>query len=481
VVTVNKMDPIIIQGGMGAGVSGWSLARSVSGLGHLGVVSGTALDVILARRLQQGDPDGAVLRALEHFPNQTTVQCILDRYFVAGGKDPSTPFTSVPVHQYPLSPESLALIVVANFVEVFLAKEGHTGMVGINYLYKIQLPMLASIFGAMLAGVDYLLIGAGIPLSIPEVLHQFERGQLACLNLDVEEAVRGESYVCEFDPMAFVAANFFPLIKPKFLPIVSSASLAMMLKRRSKDRVDGFVVESPTAGGHNAPPRGEIQRNLRGEPIYGVRDELDLEKMKSLGLPFWLAGSQATRECLREAQEMGAIGVQVGTAFAFCKESGIDAAIKAKILGLCKSGEVDLLTDPIASPTGFPFKVVSLDGSGSSASVYSSRPRKCDLGFLRHAYRRSSGKIGFRCPAEPVNQYLKKDGNDSDTCGRKCICNGLMATVGLGQIQANDYHEPAILTAGDDVKKLARFLPNGKTSYSASDVVDQLLEKKGTC
>ena len=409
-VTVRKMDPIIIQGGMGAGVSGWPLARSVSRRGQLGVVSGTALDVILARRLQEGDPDGAVRRALGHFPDQTTVQCILDRYFVAGGKDPSTPFTSVPVHQFPLSPESLALIVVANFVEVFLAKEGHAGLVGINYLYKIQLPMLASLFGAMLAGVDYILIGAGIPVTVPEILHQFESGGVAYLNLDVEEAVRGERYLCEFDPKSFVSEDYFPLKKPKFLPIVSSASLAMILKKRSKDRVDGFIVESPAAGGHNAPPRGELHRNLRGEPIYGARDELDLEKMKSLGLPFWLAGSQATRDRLREAQEMGAIGVQVGTAFAFCEESGIDTAIKMKILGLCKLGEVDLLTDPIASPTGFPFKVVSLDGSGSSSSVYSSRPRRCDLGFLRHAYRRSSGKIGFRCPAEPVNQYLKKMG-----------------------------------------------------------------------
>lgn len=473
------MDPLIIQGGMGAGVSGWPLARSVSLMGQLGVVSGTALDVILTRRLQQGDPGGAVRRAMKQFPNQTTVQCILDRYFLEGGKHPSTPFISVPVHRYPLSPESLALIVVANFVEVFLAKEGHRGVVGINYLYKIQLPMLASLFGAMLAGVDYVLIGAGIPLSIPEVLLQLESGQVSYLNLDVEEAVRGERYVCEFDPKCFVAADSFPLKKPKFLPIVSSASLAMMLKRRSKDRIDGFVVESPAAGGHNAPPRGEVQRNPRGEPIYGERDALDLEKMRSLGLPFWLAGSQATRECLREARELGASGVQVGTAFAFCEESGIDGAIKAKILGLCRAGEVDLLTDPVASPTGFPFKVVSLDGSGSSSSVYSSRPRRCDLGFLRHSYRKPSGEIGFRCPAEPVNQYLKKHGNDSDTHGRKCICNGLMATVGLGQIQASDYHEPAILTAGDDIKKLARFLTEGKTSYSASDVIDQLLEEKG--
>jgi len=38
--------PTIIQGGMGAGVSGWRLAKAVAQCGQLGVVSGTALEMI---------------------------------------------------------------------------------------------------------------------------------------------------------------------------------------------------------------------------------------------------------------------------------------------------------------------------------------------------------------------------------------------------------------------------------------------------
>ena len=53
--------PVIIQGGMGIAVSGWKLARAVSAEGQLGVVSGTALDGVLVRRLQLGDPEGDVL------------------------------------------------------------------------------------------------------------------------------------------------------------------------------------------------------------------------------------------------------------------------------------------------------------------------------------------------------------------------------------------------------------------------------------
>src|SRR5690606_1862544 len=60
--------PLIIQGGMGAGISNWRLARAVSQTGQLGVVSGTALDVILARRLQEGDPAGEFRHALSRFP-----------------------------------------------------------------------------------------------------------------------------------------------------------------------------------------------------------------------------------------------------------------------------------------------------------------------------------------------------------------------------------------------------------------------------
>ena len=34
----------------------------------------------------------------------------------------------------------------------------------------------------------------------------------------------------------------------------------------------------------------------RGEPVYGQRDVVDLEQMRALGVPFWLAGACASRE-----------------------------------------------------------------------------------------------------------------------------------------------------------------------------------------
>jgi Holliday junction resolvase RusA-like endonuclease len=80
------MLPPIIQGGMGVGVSGWRLARAVSMAGQLGVVSGTALDLLLTRQLQLGDPGGHLRRALGAFPIPGAATRILEKFFIAGGK-----------------------------------------------------------------------------------------------------------------------------------------------------------------------------------------------------------------------------------------------------------------------------------------------------------------------------------------------------------------------------------------------------------
>src|SRR5512140_3741519 len=88
--------PTVIQGGMGVGVSGWQLAREVSRAGHLGVVSGTAMDAVLARRLQDGDPGGHYRRALAHFPRRSMAQRVLDTYFVEGGRSADTPYKPLP-------------------------------------------------------------------------------------------------------------------------------------------------------------------------------------------------------------------------------------------------------------------------------------------------------------------------------------------------------------------------------------------------
>jgi NAD(P)H-dependent flavin oxidoreductase YrpB (nitropropane dioxygenase family) len=346
--------------------------------------------------------------------------------------------------------------------------------VGINFLSKVQMPTLPSLYGAMLAGVDYVLMGAGIPREIPGALDSLSNHENASIRLDVQGPATGTEERLTFDPRELFDAALPRLKRPDFLPIVSSNSLATMLARKANGTVDGFVVEGPTAGGHNAPPRGEKQLNARGEPIYGERDSVDLSKLARLGLPFWLAGSEGRPGKIKEARSLGAVGIQVGTLFAYCRESGLMEGLKRKVLEMCKTGEVEVRTEDRASPTGFPFKTVDVQTSLTCPETYASRKRVCDLGYLRVPFRKPNGRLGYRCPAEPVRAYLAKGGTPEETEGRRCLCNALLANVGHAQSRGEGVEEAPLLTSGEDLRVLREFL-NGRDSYSASEVVEYLL------
>ncbi len=462
--------PRIIQGGMGIGVSNWRLANAVSRRGQLGVVSGTALDTVFVRRLQDGDRGGHLRRAMERFPLPEVVQDALRRYFLPQGRA-GAPYKDLPMYRQGAAVERERLTMLACFVEVFLAREGHDGVVGINLLTKIQLPTLSSLYGAMLAGVDVVLMGAGIPKEIPAALDALAEHRPANLRLEVEGQAPDATEQIRLDPTAHFPGAPPTLRRPLFLAIIASSSLAIMLARKASGRVDGFVIEGPTAGGHNAPPRGEKNFNQRGEPLYGPRDVVDLDKVKELGLPFWLAGGAGRPGSLREALVAGAAGIQVGTLFAFCDESGFTAEIKASVLSHVARGEVEVFTDPLASPTGFPFKVVRWADDPAKGVE---RERVCDLGYLRIAYRTPEGKLGYRCASEPVDTYVKKGGTLAETEGRHCLCNALMADIGHGQVRGEGLVEQPLITSGDDLVQLGELLA-GRTHYFAADVIDYLL------
>ena len=465
--------PVIIQGGMGVGVSGWPLARAVAVTGQLGVVSGVALDTLLARRLQLGDSGGNIRRALASFTSADVSEEILARYFVEGGIDPGEPFRLVPRLSLDPSQRAVDLVVVANFVEIFLAKEGHDGLVGVNYLEKIQMATPAAAYGAMLAGVDYVIVGAGIPAELPGLLDALAAGHAGEVSVDV---VGGGTtrYTVGVHP-ELVAGSGVELHRPRFLAIVASHVLASYLAREARTRPDGFVVEGPVAGGHNAPPRGPLSFDREGQPVYGARDVVDLEKLAALGLPYWLAGAYASRDLLETALAAGASGVQVGSAFALCEESGFDPSLKRAFIQSALSGTLHVRTDPLASPTGFPFKVADLPGTVAEPEVYARRRRVCEAGYLRVPYRTQDGDIGYRCPAEPSSAYVRKGGRLEDTAERRCVCNGLISAVGLGQRHRDGAVEPPLATIGQDLSFLPGLLGEGRGSYKAADVVAYLL------
>ncbi|MDX2122698.1 MAG: nitronate monooxygenase [Gemmatimonadota bacterium] len=465
--------PQIIQGGMGVGVSNWRLARAVAMAGHLGVISGTGIDTVFVRRLQDGDIGGHLRRAMARFPMPQVAQEALRKYFRPDGRSPGEPYKELPMYRQGAKVEKEHFTMLATFVEVFLAKEGHDRPIGVNLLTKIQLPTLAGLYGAMLAGVDVVLMGAGIPKEVPGALDAFAAHQPASMRLEVEGRNPDDPVRMRLDPKDYWDGPPQELRRPLFFPIIASSSLATMLARKASGRVDGFIIEGPTAGGHNAPPRGDVRLNERGEPIYGHRDVVDLDKVKELGLPFWLAGGAGRPGRLQEALDVGAAGIQVGTLFAYSDESGILPELKLSVLKAVVEGRAEVFTDPVASPTGFPFKVVRWDENPADQVK---RERVCDLGYLRTAYQTEEGRLSYRCASEPIATYLKKGGTLEETEGRKCLCNALMGTIGIGQSRKNGTIEPPLVTSGDDLVMLTGILAGrSRYGYSAAEALEYLL------
>ena len=458
--------PQIIQGGMGVAISDWKLARAVSLQGQLGVVSGTGIDNLLVRRLQDGDPD--TLRALAHFPDQARAQKIIADYFIEGGKPLEQPYKRVPLPTLTKQDPAWGLAIVGAFVEVWLAREGHEHPVGLNLLTKLQLHTMPAMYGAMLAGVDTVIMGAGIPREVPGSLDAFSHGLPYTFRVDV----KGDGPATA--PLTLDPADYgfggVALQRPKFYPIISSHVLAGVLTRKATGSIQGFVIEGPTAGGHNAPPRGQVTYDASGQPIYTERDVADLAEMRKIGLPFWLAGGSGSPEALQAALSEGAAGIQVGTLFAYCAESGMRDETKQRALAAVRDGQAEVFTDPLASPTGFPFKVVQLEGTLSEPELYAQRRRICDVGYLREFYWAGEGKTGLRCAAEPVEDYVRKGGTLEDTVGRKCLCNALLADAGYPQMQKWGDLEQPLITSGDDVVKLSHWKPG----YTAADVIAYL-------
>ncbi|WP_206662181.1 nitronate monooxygenase [Propioniciclava sinopodophylli] len=470
--------PTIIQGGMGVAVSSWRLANAVARAGQLGVVSGTGLDGVVARVLQDGDPGGHVRRALAHFPVPEIAERVMNAYYLPEGRAEGQPYRPHPTLTIAPTRAAIELSLVGNFAEVWLAKEGHDGVVGINFLQKIQTATLSATLGGMLAGVDYVLMGAGIPKEMPRVLTEFAAGRPGRMTIEVDNQTKIHTAV--LDPVTFLGEPLPPMKRPEFLAIISLHVLGGYLARDPEIRPDGFVVEGPVAGGHSAPPRGKLILDELGQPIYSPKDDADIAKMVALGLPFWMAGAWSTPERVAEAIKAGAQGVQCGTIFALASESGLTDAIRGQLLEELRAGTLQVKNDALASPTGFPFKVARLDGTLSEQEVYEARNRICDLGYLRQPAETPDGKVVYRCASEPVHMYVKKGGDIAETVGRKCLCNALFANIGMPQRRKDGYVEDPAITLGSDLTGARGLLAEHPAGWTGTEAVTYLLRDAAT-
>ena len=504
----------LIQGGMGVYVSNWRLAKAVAiekPGSTAGTVSGTGLDVVYTRLLQLGDPGGHIRRAMAAFDAQfgTEIgQKICDSYYIEGGKAPTSRYKSpplqvvhakdgsdvipLPVQQADpvalvLDDEVVELLIATGYAEVWLAKEGHAGNIFINFMKKIELPLIYTMYGAMLAGVDGIIVGAGNPDGLPAICSQLAVHTPVNNDLLVLYREAGEAFYVPFDPRQVADGKLAqnPLRQPAFLAIVSLENLVQALAQSQSEAPDGFIIEHHTAGGHNAGPQGPMKTDDMGQPIYSDKDEPDLRAIRQVSLPFWLAGGYGSHEKLQQALAAGATGVQVGSIFALTEESGMKPAYRNAILNELKKGtdEVALVQTTLFSPTGFPFKVVQLNDTLANDAVYAARPRVCDIGLLQQRGLSKPDADGTRrlfqrCPAAPVDGFVNKRGLQLNTEDRRCLCNGLLACVGLGQVSERKgkmAEEPAIVTLGNHLDGIQRLSHHGQTPYWVRDVVIDIL------
>ena len=504
----------LIQGGMGVYVSNWRLTRSVAMQRPgetVGTVSGTALDVVYVRLLQLGDPGGHARRALQALDETFSVnigRTICDRYFIEGGKAPGARFRSAPMQivrthngqkTFPvpnganaavplkLDDDIIELLIATGFAEVWLAKEGHSGKIFINFLNKIELPLIYVLYGAILADVDGVIVGAGNPEGLPALSRQLAKHAAVANEISMLYRETGEDFTIAFDPKQVAGGQFAaqPLAAPAFLAIVSLERLVQVLAESASMPPDGFIIEHHTAGGHNANPLGPLIKDTLGQPIYSDKDEADLAAIRAVNIPFWLAGGYGSGPKLQEALAAGAKGVQVGTAFALAEESGMKPEYRSAILAALKNGveDADLVRTTTFSPTGFSFKVVQLQDTLSNDDVYTNRQRICDIGILQQRGFNKPDKHGQRtlfqrCPAGPIDPFVKKRGLERNTTERRCLCNGLLSCVGLGQvkkIQGELVEEPAIVTLGNHLDGVRRLSRQGQARYHVEDVVTDIL------
>ena len=313
-------EAIFIQGGMGAGISLAPLAGAVAGRGGIGTVSFALLDQFVSRR---------VGRKVSH--EEAAKLEIEEARRLLGGK----------------------------------------GAIAINVMVLVQKTYALSVRGALAGGVNIIIAGAGLPMTLPEIV---ENARVA------------------------------------LVPIVSSGrALELICRRWSRyGRVpDAVVLEGPRAGGHLGFREEDLQKpEFRLEAIFGpVKEAAE----KNGNFPVIVAGGIYSRDDIVRWINAGADGVQIGTRFAATHESSASQEFKAAIVA---AHAEDIVIASPGSPAGMPFRVISTS-PGYQQALANSRPLVCDQQYLLH-----KGKDGrLTCGALEGHKSF-------------CICNTLLSAAG---------------------------------------------------
>jgi nitronate monooxygenase len=273
----------IVQGGMGVGVSAHRLAGNVAGAGAVGTISSVDL-----RR---------------HHPD------LMERSRAAGR-----------------GPEAKAVIDAANLEalarEIAAARKlsGGRGLLAVNVMRAVS-EYAASVLRALECGIDAVVVGAGLPLDLPDLARDHPQALL--------------------------------------VPILSDArgvSLVVKKWERKRRLPDAIVIEHPRhAGGHLGAARVEDVGDARFEfetVLPAVRQFLRDAGIER-EVPLVAAGGVRRFEDIVRLQSLGAAAVQLGTPFAATEECDAHLHFKRVLAGAAGEQVVEFM-----SVAGLPARAV---------------------------------------------------------------------------------------------------------------------------
>jgi nitronate monooxygenase len=274
----------IVQGGMGIGISAHRLAGSVAALGAVGTLSCVDL-----RR---------------HHPD------LMERTSGLG-----------------VGPEAKEAINAANLEavdrEIRLARqlcEGR-GLLAMNVMRAVS-DYSAYVSRSLEAGIDAIVVGAGLPLDLPDLA------------------------------AAHPATALVPILS-------DSRGVQLVLRKweRKKRMPDAIVLEHPAhAGGHLGAARVEDLRDPRFDFERSVPETL--EALRAAGIesntPVIAAGGIRSLEDIRRVVNLGASGVQLGTPFAVTCEGDAHPEFKRVLAQAREEDKVEF-----TSVAGLPARAVA--------------------------------------------------------------------------------------------------------------------------
>lgn len=274
----------LVQGGMGIGVSAHRLAGSVAALGGVGTLSSVDL--------RRHHPD--LMAATGHLEAGEDARIAID-----------------------------AANLVALRREIQAARElsQGRGLLAINVMRAVS-EYAHSVTTALEAGIDAVVVGAGLPLDLPDLAQDHPKAAL--------------------------------------IPILSDArGVQLIVKKweRKKRLPDAIVIEHPRlAGGH----LGAAKIADLNDPRFDFENVIpqSLSFLRSAGIeqeiPLIAAGGIRTHADIARLQSLGAAGVQLGTPFAVTSEGDAHPEFK-RILAEAKEDEMLEFT----SVAGLPARAVA--------------------------------------------------------------------------------------------------------------------------